>query len=207
MRKLNLPNKITVIRIILSIIILIMLCIPWHSLNVDWPTYNTLFGKVKLDTPISLEYIIAGILFMVASITDRLDGQIARKRNMVTDLGKMLDAIADKILVNGVLIILAYERMIPLVVPVVIITRDIITDTCKMVSGNKGKVVAASWTGKIKTVFMMTGVTLAFFNNLPFSLVHFPFVDLCLIVATVLSVVSGCQYYFNTMKLFKASDM
>ena len=198
----NLPNKITVSRIIMAVIILVMLCIPWHSLGFTWPTYQTVFG-VTLSSPISLEYVIAGILFMVASITDRLDGQIARKRNLVTDFGKMLDAIADKILVNGVLIILAYDRIIPLVIPVVIITRDIITDTCKMMSGNKGKVVAASWTGKIKTAFMMVGLTLTFFGNLPFELLHIPFSEICLIIATILSVVSGCQYYFNTTKLLK----
>ncbi|MBE6155992.1 MAG: CDP-diacylglycerol--glycerol-3-phosphate 3-phosphatidyltransferase [Firmicutes bacterium] len=198
----NLPNKITVSRIILAIIILIMLVIPWHSLGVDWASYDSMFG-FELDSPLSLKYIVTGFLFLVASLTDRIDGQIARKRNMVTDLGKMLDAIADKILVNGVIIILAYDHIIPLLVPVVIITRDIITDTCKMVSGNKGKVVAASWTGKVKTAFMMTGVTLAFFGNLPFELVHFDFTGICLIVATVLSLVSGCQYYFNTMKLLK----
>lgn len=196
----NLPNKITVSRIILAIIILIMLVIPWHALNVDWPAYSSVFG-IALDTPLSLKYIVAGILFMIASITDRLDGQIARKRNLVTDLGKMLDAIADKILVNGVLIILAYDRIIPLLVPVVIVTRDIITDTCKMVSGNKGKVVAASWTGKVKTAFMMVGLTFTFFGNLPFELLHFNFSELCLIIATVLSVVSGCQYFFNTKSL------
>jgi CDP-diacylglycerol--glycerol-3-phosphate 3-phosphatidyltransferase len=196
----NLPNKITVSRIVLSIIILIMLCIPWHSLNVNFPLYSSIFGKT-LDTPISLKYIIAGVLFMIASLTDRIDGHLARKLNMVTDLGKMLDAIADKILVNGVLIILAYDRLIPVVIPVIIITRDIITDTCKMVSGNKGKVVAASWMGKIKTVFMMTGVTLTLFGNLPFELIHFNFAELCIIIATILSVISGCQYYFNTRKL------
>ena len=196
----NLPNKITVSRIVLAIIILIMLVVPWHALGVDWPAYSSVFG-IALDTPLSLKYIVAGILFMIASITDRLDGQIARKRNLVTDLGKMLDAIADKILVNGVLIILAYDRIIPLLVPVVIVTRDIITDTCKMVSGNKGKVVAASWTGKIKTVFMMVGLTFTFFGNLPFELLHFNFSELCLIIATILSVVSGCQYFFNTKRL------
>ena len=196
----NLPNKITVSRIIIAIIILIMLVIPWHALGVDWPAYSSIFN-VSLDTPISLKYIVAGVLFMIASITDRLDGQIARKRNMVTDLGKMLDAIADKILVNGILIILAYDRIIPLLVPVVIVTRDIITDTCKMVSGNKGKVVAASWTGKIKTAFMMVGLTFTFFGNLPFELLHFNFSELCLIIATILSVISGCQYFFNTKSL------
>jgi len=201
----NLPNKITVARIILAIIILIMLVIPWHALGVIWPAYDSFFG-FAIDTPLSLKYIITGSLFLVASLTDRIDGQIARKRNLVTDLGKMLDAIADKILVNGVLIVLAYDRIIPLLIPVVIITRDIITDTCKMVSGNKGKVVAASWTGKIKTAFMMTGVTLAFFGNLPFELFHFDFTSLCLIIATILSLVSGCQYYFNTMKVLKEPD-
>lgn len=201
----NLPNKITISRIVLSIIILIMLCIPWHALGFTWPTYSTVFG-LKLSSPLSLEYIVAGILFMIASITDRLDGQIARKYNMVTDYGKMLDAIADKILVNGVLIILAYDRIIPLVVPVVIITRDIITDTCKMMSGNKGKVVAASWTGKVKTAFMMTGITLTFFGNIPFAFINFDFAKLCLVVATILSVISGCQYYFNTKKVLDDID-
>ena len=196
----NLPNKITVSRIILAIIILVLLCIPWYALNIHFPEFASIFGK-KLDTPISLKYIIAGVLFLIASLTDRIDGHLARKLNQVTDLGKMLDAIADKILVNGVLIILAYDRLIPVVVPVIIITRDIITDTCKMVSGNKGKVVAASWTGKIKTVFMMTGVTLLLFGNLPFELIHFNFSEFCIIIATILSVISGCQYYFNTRKV------
>lgn len=201
----NLPNKITISRIVLSIIILVMLCIPWHALRVTFPEYTSFLGK-SLDTAISLKYIIAGVLFLIASLTDKLDGHIARKYNLVTDLGKMLDAIADKILVNGVLIILAYDRLIPLVVPVIIITRDIITDTCKMVSGNKGKVVAASWTGKVKTAFMMTGVTLVLFGNLPFELIHFNLAQLCIIVATVLSVISGCQYYFNTQKLLTADS-
>ena len=150
----NLPNKLTISRIVLAFIILIMLCIPWHALGFSWPVY--LYHGVTFN----LKYIIAGILFLIASLTDKLDGHIARKYNMVTDFGKMADAIADKILVNGVLIILAYDRVIPLVVPVVIITRDIITDTCKMISGNKGKVVAASSMGKIKTAFMMVGLTL-----------------------------------------------
>lgn len=188
----NLPNKLTISRIVLAFIILIMLCIPWHALGFSWPVY--LYHGVTFN----LKYIIAGTLFLIASLTDKLDGHIARKYNMVTDFGKMADAIADKILVNGVLIILAYDRVIPLVVPVVIITRDIITDTCKMISGNKGKVVAASSMGKIKTAFMMVGLTLIFFSNFPCEFFHFPLAKICLIVATIFSVISGCQYYYNT---------
>lgn len=191
----NLPNKLTISRIVLGIIILIMLVIPWHSLGIQWPVY-----LVK-DIAINLKYVVAGFLFLIASLTDRLDGYIARKYNMVTDFGKMADAIADKILVNGVLIILAYDRIIPVVIPVVIVTRDIITDTCKMISGNKGKVVAASSLGKLKTVFMMVGLTFTFFYNIPFVFFKFDFATLCLITATILSVVSGCEYYFKTKDL------
>ena len=164
----NLPNKITISRIILSILVMIILMLPFSSWISSWPTYTSIFGHTI--PALDLSYIIAGILFLIASITDRLDGYLARKNNEVTDLGKMLDAIADKILVNGVLIILAYE----------------------------GKVVAASWLGKIKTVFMMTGVTLTLFGNLPFVLVNFDLSLLCIIIATVLSVISGCDYYFKT---------
>lgn len=198
----NLPNKITISRIIISILIMIGLLIPWRALGVVVPVYDSFFG-LNLAEPISLKYIIAGALFIIAAVSDKIDGDLARKNNQVTDFGKMLDAIADKILVNGILIILAYERMIPLVVPVVIVTRDIIVDTCKMISGNKGKVIAASWMGKLKTAFMMIGLSFTFFGNFPFCLINFKFSELCLIIATILSVVSGCDYYFKTSKIFK----
>lgn len=134
---------------------------------------------------------------MIGSITDFLDGYIARKNNIVTDFGKVMDAIADKVLVNGVLIILAYNKFLPLVVPVIIITRDIVVDSIKMVSGSKGKVVAASWPGKIKTICMMIGITLTFFYNMPFAFIGGGIrIDyLFVFVATVMSVVSACQYY------------
>ena len=195
----NLPNKITITRIILSVLVMIILMLPFGSWISDWPVYTSIFGHEI--SALDLAYIIAGVLFLIASLTDKIDGYLARKNNEVTDLGKMLDAIADKILVNGVLIILAYQRAIPLVVPVVVITRDIIVDTCKMMSGNKGKVVAASSLGKIKTAFMMTGVTLTLFGNLPFELVHFDLALLLIVVATVLRVISGCDYYIKTKAL------
>ncbi len=192
----NLANKITVTRIILAIILLVLLLVPWEAINLNFPVY--LVG----NTMVSLKYIIAGIIFLVASVSDFLDGYIARSRNMVTDFGKVTDAIADKILVNGVLIILAYERFIPVVIPVIIITRDIIVDTCKMISGNKGKAVAASIAGKIKTVCMMCGLTLTFFYNMPFELINFDLATFLLIIATIMSIISGCQYFYNTKKYF-----
>ncbi len=188
----NLPNKITCARLVLSVIVLIIMCLPWSIFNIEWPVYSIL----KVEN-VNLKYIVCGILFLIGSVTDFLDGYIARKYNLVTDFGKVMDAIADKVLVNGVLIILAYDKMLPLIVPVIIITRDIVVDSIKMASGNKGKVVAASWPGKIKTICMMIGVTLVFFYNMPFAFIAGGLrVDyLFVYIATIMSVISGCLYW------------
>ena len=189
-KKMNLPNKITCVRLIISAVVLVVLAIPWSFFGVEFPVYS-IFGVENVN----VKYIICGILFMIGSITDFLDGYIARKYNLVTDFGKVMDAIADKVLVNGVLIILAYDKFIPLIVPVIIITRDIVVDSIKMASGSKGKVVAASWPGKIKTICMMVGVTLVFFYNIPFAFIGNGIrIDyLFVYVATIMSVVSACQ--------------
>lgn len=200
MKKLNLPNKITMARIFLSVVILVILLLPWYSLGFTWPTY--LLGNTTVD----LKYIVVGVLFLIASVSDCLDGYIARKYNLVTDFGKVADAIADKVLVNGLLIVLAYERVISIVIPVVIITRDIVVDSCKMISGNKGKVVGASILGKLKTICMLIGLVLVLFYNLPFELINLPIADLFLIAATILSIVSGCQYYYNCKEFLFPED-
>lgn len=187
----NLPNRITMARIFLSILLLVMLLMPWYSLGVEFPVYQV------ATLTVNLKYIIAGIIFLIASTSDFLDGYLARKNNMVTDFGKVMDAIADKLLVNGLLVILAYDRIISIVIPVVIISRDIVVDSCKMISGQNGKVVAASIMGKLKTICMMSGLTLTMFYNLPFELVGFPVADILLIVAVILSVISGAQYFYS----------
>lgn len=193
----NLPNKLTIGRIIASIIILIMLMIPWNSMGFTFPEY-LVAGKIT----VSLKYIIAGILFIGAALTDFFDGRIARSQNLVTDFGKVMDAIADKVLVNGLLIILAYDGFISVAVPVIIITRDIFVDSFKMASGNKGKVVGASFAGKAKTMCMMIGMALTMFYNLPFELIGLNIGYALIIIATVLSVISGVQYYYNTKDTF-----
>jgi CDP-diacylglycerol--glycerol-3-phosphate 3-phosphatidyltransferase len=144
---------------------------------------------------LNLKYIIGGIAFMIASFSDFLDGNIARKRGIVTDFGKIMDAIADKILVNGVLIVLAVNGYISVIIPVIIVTRDIVVDSVRMTSAGKGKVIAAGWIGKVKTVFMMVGISLLFFSNLPFEIWNIKVAELLIFIATVLSVISGCQYF------------
>ncbi len=191
----NLPNKITVTRLILSLIILIILIVPLNDFGINFPKV-LVGGKVLVD----FKYIISGILFIIASCTDFIDGYIARKYNLVTDFGKVMDAIADKVLVNGVLIILSATGFISVIVPVIIISRDTIVDSIKMVVGNKSGAVGASVTGKIKTIFMMIGVSLMLFYNLPFELWNLRIADLLILTATVLSVVSGIEYYVKNKK-------
>lgn len=193
----NLPNKITMVRIFLAVLVLILLMFPYGTVGITIPIY-----KIGTNVTLSLNYIIAGTLFIIASITDFLDGNIARKNNLVTDFGKVMDAIADKVLVNGVLMILAYNGSIPLVIPVVIITRDTIVDSIKMVAGSKGNAVGASIWGKLKTICMMVGLSLVFFSNLPFELIGFRLDYILLIIATILSIYSGIQYFIANKKFF-----
>lgn len=194
----NLPNKITMGRIFLSIVLLVLLIFPFNLCGFEFPTYQ-LFGTIT----VSLQYLIGGVIFLIAALTDFIDGNIARKNNLVTDFGKVMDAIADKILVNGVLIILACNGLINVAIPVIIITRDIFVDSIKMVAGNKGKAVGASILGKLKTIFMMSGLTLVFFYNIPFELINIDVANGLLYLATVLSVVSGIQYYQVNKDNFK----
>ena len=194
----NLPNKITMIRIFLSILLLILLLFPYDLCGIEIPYYYWANG-IKVE----LHYLIGGILFLIASLTDFLDGNIARKRGLVTNFGKVMDAIADKVLVNGVLIILAGKGIISLAIPVIIITRDIFVDSIKMVAGKNGNAVGASVLGKLKTICMMTGLTLTFFYNMPFELLNINVADGLLYIATILSIVSGIQYYIVNKDAFK----
>lgn len=186
----NLPNKLTISRIIMSIFIIILLLVPFQMAGIEFPQ---LFIDEKLV--VDSKYLIAGVLFILASITDFLDGYIARKNNLVTDFGKLLDAIADKVLVNSVLIILASQGFIHPIIPVVIIVRDSIVNSIKMIAASRGKVIAAIKTGKIKTATLMVGITLTLFYNLPFELFNLRVSDFLLFVAAILSVISGIQYY------------
>ena len=188
--KLNLPNKLTMLRIVLSVVIIIILLFPFDATGISMPT---LF--INESIVMNIKYIIAGILFILASFTDFLDGYIARKYNLVTDFGKMIDAIADKVLVNSVLIILAASGFIHPIIAVVVILRDTVVNSIKMVAGNKGKVVAAIKSGKLKTACLMVGIALTLFYNMPFELWNLKVSDFLLVIAAILSIVSGFEYY------------
>jgi len=184
----------------MTIIIIVILLFPFYLINIEFPMWTWNFKEVM---EIDSRYIISGGLFVLASFTDFLDGHIARKRNIVTNFGKFLDAIADKILVNSLLIILAVQGIISPIIPVVIIFRDTVVDSIRMMASSKGVVIAAGKVGKIKTAFMMVGIVLTLFYNLPFEIWNIDIATICLTIATVLSIYSGIEYYYLNKKTIK----
>ena len=150
----NLPNKLTIFRIIL---VPIMVIIPYLGIQGDW-----------LGIPIT--FLIIDLIFIIASITDKLDGTIARKRNLVTTFGKFLDPIADKILVLAALIMLVDFNKIPAWIPIIVLFREFMVSGYRLIaSTNGGQVIAASIWGKLKTVTQMIAIILAFLNNFKFG--------------------------------------
>ena len=167
----NLPNKITTVRMILMVILVVLLLFPYDVFNINIPQLSG--GGFN----VSVIYLVALIIFVIASFSDYLDGHLARKYNLVTTYGKFMDPIADKLLINSTLIILAIQGplRIPTIVVVLMIARDIVVDAIRMLAVEKGKVIAASIWGKLKTVLQMIAIICVFLNDYPFSLLNLPF--------------------------------
>ena len=186
----NLPNRISLMRIFLAIIIIGILIFPFDATGII--TYKIFVNE---SIVIDIRYIIVGVLFIIASLTDLLDGHIARKYNMVTDLGKMLDSIADKILVNSILIILATGGFIHSIIPVIIVSTDTIIELIKMISAGKGKISTPTKLVKIKNIFAVIGISLTLFYNLPFELINIRIAEIFLIITCILSIISAAEHY------------
>ena len=195
--KFNVPTKLTFLRLILSLLIIILILFPFYRIGFEFKTF--LFHDILID----VRYILCGVIFIFASFTDYLDGYLARKNKEVTDFGKFSDAIADKVLVNSVLIIFASFGFIPAIVPVVIVVRDIVVDAIRMNVAGKGVVQAAKLSGKIKTACLMIGITLTFFYNLPFEVFGLQISKFFIYFGTLMSIVSMIEYYnLNKKALF-----
>ena len=165
----NLPTKLTLSRIVIVVVMLIGLF-----------TCDILYmaGILNMPTlgPVNVAYLICFVLFIVASITDALDGKIARKYNLVTDMGKFLDPVADKLLVNLTLIYLALphfgldkQAIIPVFCVIIMIGRDLIIDAFRLAAASKGSILAANIFGKLKTVFQMVAIPMVLLNSWPFA--------------------------------------
>ncbi len=195
----NLANKLTIFRIIL---VPLMVIIPFFEIK----------GEI-LGVPIT--YLIMDLIFIIASITDKLDGYIARSRNQVTTFGKFLDPLADKILVLTAMIMLVEMNKLPAWIPVIVLAREFIVSGYRLIAVEKGgKVIAASKWGKLKTVTQMIAIILAFIDVNSFGacfngeLSGFSFilnlaVTIMMIIQTIATIFSGYEYLKDGKELLK----
>lgn len=149
---------------------------------------------------------LAPLLFTLAAITDLLDGYFARKLNLVTNLGKFLDPIADKLLNMAALVLLAAQmRSLFLTITVIVIlAREFFVTGLRMLAAQQGLVIAADWFGKIKTVVQDITIVILFLNNFPFSLLGIPMDTFLLLLSLVLTVLSGINYFVKNKAVLRA---
>ena len=213
----NLPNKITVSRIVLIFVMIIAMFVLAFI-----PDFHV---KSIGNSRINLVYLIFTIVFIIAAFTDMLDGKIARKCNLVTDLGKFLDPIADKLLNDAMMIFLlvpqAYaleQRGNPLMLTILLIcvvlmiARDLIVDALRLVAVKKNIVIAANIFGKAKTVLQMIAIPMLLLNDWPFHYMYpncpakyeaLQVSNWFFYAATVMSIVSGIIYVYQNRNVFK----
>jgi len=180
----NLPNKLTVFRMVLVPTILAVALLGEDGI-VTWDI---------LGSQLSFMPLICLVLFIIASLTDLFDGKLARKHNLVTTFGKFMDPIADKMLVNTMLVLLAYWRMVPVVCVVLMVMRDLIVDAIRLLAAEKQVVVAAGPLGKLKTVMQMTAIIIVLLDNFPLGFLGVSFDLVTIWLATLISVISGLDY-------------
>lgn len=191
----NLPNKLTVLRIFMIPVFILLAVVPMnlgvmHVLGVDLPVAQ----------------LLAAIIFAVASVTDWLDGKIARARNLVTNFGKFADPLADKMLVMTAFIILVEMGKAPSWVVSIIVCRELaVTGLRLLLVEESGEVLAAAWPGKIKTASQMFAIIFLLLNNLPFEAFHVPMDQILLYVCLFFTIYSGVDYFVKNGEVFKGS--
>ena len=194
----NLPNRLTLIRFLLAFVTVILMVLPWNNMGVNIVMIPT--------TGFNVVDLICCFFFIIASITDAVDGHIARSRNLVTDFGKFMDPLADKFLVNASLIVLAVVKssMLPAIVVVLFIGRDLAVDGLRFLAASKGEVIAANKWGKAKTIAQMIAIPFIFLNGFPFNYILgeytfiIPLIFIC--IALALSLISGGIYIYTGRK-------
>lgn len=191
----NVPNKITLSRILLIPIFIIIL-----SISYDWGAWS--IGKTSLP----IIHFIAALIFVLAAGTDWLDGYYARKYNLITNLGKFLDPLADKLLVSAALILLIELGLTPAWVVIIIISRELAVTGLRLVAAGAGIVLAAGSMGKLKTATQMIAITLLLLHNYPFSYIGFPLDMIMLYLALLFTVLSGIDYFYKNWHVMRNAE-
>ena len=210
----NLPTKITFTRIVAIVVMIITLFVL--SVIPGWQTIE--IG----NTGINLVFLIIFVFFVLASFTDYLDGHLARKNNQVTDLGKFLDPVADKLLINSLVIFLIAPSIFAPYIPgelhqvgfsvwcaIILVARDIVVDALRFIAASKGKVISANIFGKLKTVLEMVAIGVVLLNGFPFRYFDASWpaglhiADFLVYLCTFASLLSGIIYVIQNRHVFK----
>ncbi|MGX5377292.1 CDP-diacylglycerol--glycerol-3-phosphate 3-phosphatidyltransferase [Ligilactobacillus sp. LYQ135] len=191
----NLPNKLTVLRILLIPLFMLVLLLP-----LNWGFV------IVAGTPIEITSLIGALIFAIASITDFIDGQIARRQHLVSNFGKFADPLADKMLVMTAFIILVQMGKVPAWVASIIVCRELaVTGLRLIVVENNGEVMAAKMPGKIKTASQMFAIIFLFLNNVFFANIQVPIGEILLYVCLFFTVYSGIEYFYKARFIFADS--
>lgn len=190
----NLPNKLTVLRICMIPIFILVVGVP-----LDW-------GRLTVGTTtVAVTQIVGAIIFAIASITDWLDGKIARSQGLVTNFGKFADPLADKMLVMTAFIMLVGQDKAPAWVVAIIVCRELAVTGLRLLLVEHGEVMAAAWPGKVKTATQMVAIILLLINNIPFNLIGLPLDQIMLYACLVFTIYSGVDYFAKNSAVFKGS--
>lgn len=211
--KINTPTKITISRIVLAILLLLSIFVLYYLDFYEVVNIASFDMKIGEHASVNLINLIILIVFLIASFTDFLDGYLARKNNQVSDLGKFLDPLADKMLINGLMIFLCLNfkslsdnQNFPFFLVILMVIRDLIVDGLRFMAASKTVVIAANIWGKAKTVMEMVAITFVLLNDFPFSFFDYNFPDLLSItdilcyIACFLSLYSGWIYLKKNFK-------
>lgn len=190
----NLPNQLTVLRICMIPVFILVVGLP-----LDW-------GQLTVGTTsLAITQLVGAIIFALASVTDWLDGKIARSRGLVTNFGKFADPLADKMLVMTAFIMLVGQGKAPAWVIAIIVCRELAVTGLRLLLVEDGEVMAADWPGKVKTATQMIAIILLFINNIPFNLINVPLDQIMLYACLIFTIYSGVDYFIKNRGVFKGS--
>lgn len=202
----HIPNALTILRIVFVPVVLVLMLVQFGPRIYTFSYYEK---NILYEVHVNLNILLAVIFFIIAALTDALDGYLARRFKWVSNFGKFWDPLADKLLINSTLFAFSSSQLnfVPIWIPIIFLARDLIVDGLRFMAAKKNIVMAANWYGKIKTIVMMIAIILIFFiganQNNATTWYFWAVQNILLLICLVLATASGIIYFKNYFELQK----